>query len=264
MAVAVQLNEVVKSFGGRNILEGASLEVNDGARVGLIGPNGAGKSTLLRMLAGLETPDAGTVTLRRGAVVAFLPQLVTGDERTVRQWIADARPEHAARAAELEDVERRLAEPALADDLKRMGRLLERQAALVAELAAEDVEGEGLRILRDLGLPDAILDSETRRLSGGQAKLVALTACLVRRPDVLLLDEPEAHLDVSRRTRLEELLRSEPGRGADGQPRPLPARRDRHRDRRARPWAHPACGPGRTRTTRSRASSSSSASASST
>ena len=211
MAVAVQLNEVVKSFGGRNILEGASLEVNDGARVGLIGPNGAGKSTLLRMLAGLETPDAGTVTLRRDAVVAFLPQLVTGDERTVRQWITDARPEHAARATELEDVERRLAEPALAEDLKRMGRLLERQAALVGELAAEDVEGEGLRILRDLGLQDAILDSETRRLSGGQAKLVALTACLVRRPDVLLLDEPEAHLDVSRRTRLEELLRSEPG-----------------------------------------------------
>src|SRR3954468_4715088 len=154
MAVAVQLNEVVKSFGGRTILEGASLEVNDGARVGLIGPNGAGKSTLLRMLAGLETPDAGTVTLRRDAVVAFLPQLVTGDERTVRQWIADARPEHAARATELEDVERRLAEPALAEDLKRMGRLLERQAALVAELGAEDVEGEGLRILRDLGLPD--------------------------------------------------------------------------------------------------------------
>jgi ATP-binding cassette subfamily F protein 3 len=211
MTVAVQLNEVVKSFGGRRILDGASLEVLDGARVGLIGPNGAGKSTLLRMLAGVETPDAGTVTLRRGAVVAFLPQLVTGDQRTVRDWIIAARPEHAARVAELEDVERRLADPALADDLKRMGRLLERQAALVGELAAEDVEGDGLRILRDLGLPDSILDRETRRLSGGQAKLVALAACLVRRPDVLLLDEPEAHLDVSRRTRLEELLCALPG-----------------------------------------------------
>ena len=211
MTVALQLNEVVKSFGGRRILDGASLEVVDGARVGLIGPNGAGKSTLLRMLAGEETPDAGTVTLRRGAVVAFLPQLVTGDDRTVREWLVGARPEHAARAAELEDVERRLGDPALADDLRRMGRLLERQAALVSELGAEDVEGEGLRILRDLGLPDAILGRETRRLSGGQAKLVALAACLVRKPDVLLLDEPEAHLDVSRRTRLEELLRSEPG-----------------------------------------------------
>ncbi|MDX6656233.1 MAG: ATP-binding cassette, subfamily er 3 [Solirubrobacteraceae bacterium] len=211
MSVALQLNEVVKSFGGRNILEGTSLEVLEGARVGLIGPNGAGKSTLLRMLAGEETPDAGTVTLRRGAVVAFLPQLVTGDERTVREWLLGARPDHAARLAELDDVERRLADPALAEDLRRMGRLLERQAALVAEVAAEDVEGEGLRILRDLGLPDSILERETRRLSGGQAKLVALAACLVRRPDVLLLDEPEAHLDVRRRTRLEELLRALPG-----------------------------------------------------
>jgi ATP-binding cassette subfamily F protein 3 len=129
----------------------------------------------------------------------------------VREWLLGARPDHAARLAELEDVERRLADPALADDLRRMGRLLERQAALVAEVAAEDVEGDGLRILRDLGLPDAILERETRRLSGGQAKLVALAACLVRRPDVLLLDEPEAHLDVRRRTRLEELLRALPG-----------------------------------------------------
>jgi ATP-binding cassette, subfamily F, member 3 len=211
VTVALQLNEVVKSFGGRRILDGASLEVTDGERVGLIGPNGAGKSTLLRMLAGLESADAGGVTLRRDAVVAFLPQLVTGDERTVRQWLTDARPEHAARVAELADVERRLADPALADDLKRMGRLLERQGELVSALAASDLEGEGLRTLRDLGLPDAILDRPTRQLSGGQAKLVALAACLVRRPDVLLLDEPEAHLDVSRRTRLEELLRALPG-----------------------------------------------------
>jgi ATP-binding cassette, subfamily F, member 3 len=211
MTVALQLNDVAKSFGGRDILEGTALEIADGARVGLIGPNGAGKSTLLRMLAGEEVPDAGTVTLRRGAVVAFLPQLVTGDGRTAREWLVAARPDHAARAAELEDVERRLVDPELAADLKRMGRLLERQSQLVAELAADDVEGEGLRILRDLGLPDSILERETRRLSGGQAKLVALAACLVRRPDVLLLDEPEAHLDVSRRTRLEELLRALPG-----------------------------------------------------
>ena len=164
------------------------------------------------MLAGQETPDAGTVTLRRGAVVAFLPQLVTGDERTVRQWIADARPEHAARAAR---ARRRRAARSPNRRWPRTssawGGCSSARRRSSPSWRAEDVEGEGLRILRDLGLPDAILDAETRRLSGGQAKLVALTACLVRRPDVLLLDEPEAHLDVSRRTRLEELLRSEPG-----------------------------------------------------
>ncbi len=211
VTVALALNGVVKSFGGRRVLEGASLELLDGARVGLIGPNGAGKSTLLRMLAGLESADSGTVTVRRGAIVAFLPQLVSGDARTAREWLADARPEHAARTAELDEVERRLADPALATDLVRMGRLLERQARLVAQLAGDDVAGEGLRVLRDLGLPDEVLDRKTASLSGGQAKLVALAACLVRRPDVLLLDEPEAHLDAARRTCLEKLLRGLPG-----------------------------------------------------
>jgi ATP-binding cassette subfamily F protein 3 len=211
MATVLQANELVKDFGGRTILRGASLHVRDGARIGLVGPNGAGKSTLLRIAAGLEHADGGRLTTRRGAVVGFLPQLVTGDTRTVRETLRAARPEHAARLTELEDVERRLADPQLAQDLGRMARLLERQERLVGELAAADVEGEGLRHLRDLGLGDALLDRPTRTLSGGQAKLVALAACLVRRPDLLLLDEPEAHLDIRRRTRLEQLLADLPG-----------------------------------------------------
>ncbi len=211
MAVALQVHEVVKGFGGRTILQGASLQVADDARIGLVGPNGAGKSTLLRMFAGLDVPDAGAITTRKGAVVRFLPQLVTGDDRTVRQTLHAARPDHAARIAELADVEARLTDPALAGDLRRMTRLLERQEALVTALAADDVEGEGIRHLRDLGLDESLLDRPTSRLSGGQAKLVALAACLVGRPDVLLLDEPEAHLDIRRRRRLEELLDELPG-----------------------------------------------------
>src|SRR4051794_21441876 len=194
--LAAQLHQVTKSFGGRRILAGASLEIPERARIGLVGPNGAGKSTLLRLLAGEERPDAGAVTLRRGGAVAMLPQIVRGDERTAREWLRAARPDHGHRAIELTAVEARLAEPALAGDLDRMSRLLERQAALVDALAADDVEGEGLRHLRDLGLDDDVLEQPTARLSGGQAKLVALAACLVRRPDLLLLDEPEAHLDM--------------------------------------------------------------------
>jgi ATP-binding cassette subfamily F protein 3 len=209
--LAAQLHRVAKSYGGRRILDGATLEVPDRARIGLVGPNGAGKSTLLRLLAGEERADSGAITLRRGATVAMLPQIVRGDERTARAWLRAARPDHAERAAELAGVEARLAEPALAGDLDRMARLLERQAALVDALAADDLEGEGLRHLRDLGLEDEVLDVPTARLSGGQAKLVALAACLVRRPDLLLLDEPEAHLDMRRRTRLEELVEGLPG-----------------------------------------------------
>jgi ATP-binding cassette subfamily F protein 3 len=205
-APALTLRGVVKSFGGRLILDGTDLELGPRARVGLIGANGAGKSTLLALLAGDEHADAGSVTLRRGARVAHLHQLVAGDERTVRQVLAAARPETAALEEELARVEAQLADPALVADLHRMGRVLERQAALIERLAADTAGGDAIRHLRDLGLTDDDLDRPTRVLSGGQRKLAALAACLVQAPDVLLLDEPEAHLDVARRKIVEELV----------------------------------------------------------
>src|SRR3954463_8324203 len=198
-----------KSFGGRSILRGTNLEVAAGARIGVLGPNGGGKSTLLRILAGLETADAGTVTARRGLVLAHLPQIVDGDGRDARATVRAARPELAALEAELHAAESRLADPALAQDLDRMGRALahhERALARWTEAGGDRAEGDALGHFRALGLDDAMLGMPTSELSGGQRKLVALAACLARRPDVLLLDEPEAHLDMGRREQLEAMI----------------------------------------------------------
>ena len=82
----------------------------------------------------------------------------------------------------------------------------ERLLARWTEAGGDRAEGEALGHLRALGIDGAALDMPTSELSGGQRKLVALAACLARRPDVLLLDEPEAHLDMSRRERLGALL----------------------------------------------------------
>jgi ATP-binding cassette subfamily F protein 3 len=206
MAPLVSARGLVKSFGGRRILDGLDLELADDARIGVLGPNGGGKSTLLRILAGAEHADAGEVTRRRGLVHAFLPQEVAGDERTPLATVLAARPEVAALEAELEAAEHRLADPALAHDLAAMTRALTRQERLLArweELGGDRVEGEARMHLRELGIDE---DVPTRQLSGGQRKLVALAACLARRPDVLLLDEPEAHLDMGRRDQLERLV----------------------------------------------------------
>jgi ATP-binding cassette subfamily F protein 3 len=210
-APAFSLRGVVKAFGGRRILDGLDLEVGPRARVGLVGPNGAGKSTILRLLAGDDVPDAGTLTVRKGATLAFLPQMVDGDDRTALQTVRAAVPEVAVLDAELATVEAALADPALAEDLGRMTRLLERQAGLVEALGGQTVDGDAIRLLRDLGLDDAVLERPTRAMSGGERKLVALAACLVRKPDLLLLDEPEAHLDMARRGLLEELVARAPG-----------------------------------------------------
>ncbi len=200
---------IAKSFGGRAILRGADLDVATGARIGVLGPNGGGKSTLLRILTGLETPDAGAVTRRRGLVVAHLPQIVPGDGRDARATVRAARPELDELEAELAAAEAKLEDPALAADLDAMGRALARHERLLArwiEEGGDRAEGEALGHLRALGIDGPALAMPTSELSGGQRKLVALAACLARRPDVLLLDEPEAHLDMARRGRLGALL----------------------------------------------------------
>jgi ATP-binding cassette subfamily F protein 3 len=181
---------LTKSFGGRDILRRTDLDVEASARIGVLGPNGGGKTTLLRILAGLEHADGGTVTSRRGLVLAYLPQIVDGDGRDARATVLDARPELATLEADLHAAELRLSDPRL----------------VAGQRAGHRAEGEALGHLRALGIEGAALELPTRELSGGQRKLVALAACLARRPDVLLLDEPEAHLDMSRRERLGALL----------------------------------------------------------
>jgi ATP-binding cassette, subfamily F, member 3 len=199
-----------KSFGSRQILDGLDLDVEPGARVGLIGPNGGGKSTLLRILAGEEVADAGELTQRRGLVVAFLPQQLEGDERDALETLRSARPDLDELERELAQIEESLG--AQTDDLDRIARLLRRQEDVLGRWTAAGgpgFDGRARALLINLGLEDGDHSTKpTRLLSGGQRKLVGLAACLLRDPDVLLLDEPEAHLDVEARELTERLMRS--------------------------------------------------------
>jgi ATP-binding cassette subfamily F protein 3 len=212
--IVVGAHGMVKSFGGRRILDGLELEVDERARIGIIGANGSGKSTLLRILAGLEDADDGEVARRKDAVIAYLPQQVPGDERTALQTVHAARPDLEALEGELGDVAARLADPAVAQDLDLMTRVLRRQERLLDEFTAAGgpgFEGRARAHLLELGLAEQDLSTPTTQLSGGQRKLVALAECLARSPAVLLLDEPETHLDADRRAALEERIQAFPG-----------------------------------------------------
>jgi ABC transport system ATP-binding/permease protein len=170
MALLLGCQAVTKAFGAAPLVAGVSFGIHDGDRVGLVGPNGSGKSTLLRILAGLEMPDDGTVTLRRLARLAYVPQHPRFDgARPVAAIVADA-----------------IAEETL-DEATRDTRVR--------------------TTLGRCGFTDPAATPST--LSGGWQKRLAIACALVREPDLLLLDEPTNHLDLEGILWLEQLLVSQ-------------------------------------------------------
>ena len=210
----VSLVAVDKSYGTWPVLQGVTLVVPDHARIGIIGPNGAGKSTLLRILGGMEDINGGEVARRGGLTVSYLEQNPEGDERTAEAWVIAARPDIADLDEELRGIERELARPDVAGDLAKMDRVLTRQQASLDRWVAAGgagLAGEARAMLARLGFDEHALSLPTTSLSGGQRKLAAFAACLIRDPDLLLLDEPETHLDADRRGLLEEVVAEFPG-----------------------------------------------------
>src|SRR5947209_903460 len=167
-----RLDAISFSHGTQRIFEGLNLTLNDGEKIGLVGPNGAGKSTLLRLLAGEEQPNAGAIVLRGGIRAAYLPQeYAEGTTTSAIAEVLDGRGDLLAIEAELDAVERALADPANASDMDAIGQLIERQAALLEWYE----EGGGTRFRSDarellirLGLPAADHERSLALLSGGQ------------------------------------------------------------------------------------------------
>lgn len=206
-----RLDNAGLSYGTRQIFSGLNLSLNDGEKIGLVGPNGAGKSSLLKLLAGVERLDGGERTLRRGVVVAYLAQEYAGAGATsALDEVLLGRPDLLALEQELAASEAALTDPALADDFDALSHALERQASVLE--AYEKGAGPRFRddargLLERLGLPDHLQGQPLTMLSGGQRKLVGLARCLLAHPDLLLLDEPDNHLDLVGKELLEAVLR---------------------------------------------------------
>lgn len=180
----MQADRLTKSFGDRLLFADITFGLAEGDKTGIIARNGTGKTTLLRILAGRDTPDSGTVTLRSDLRVGYLEQLppmpegatvldvclgadtpVTRAVGAYRRALADGEPQAIADTAHAMDT-----------------------------AAAWDYEDRLTQLLQQLDITDtsAIVDT----LSGGQRKRVALAAVILDDPEVLILDEPTNHLDI--------------------------------------------------------------------
>jgi ATP-binding cassette subfamily F protein 3 len=210
-----RLDKVSQYYGAQHILDDISWEIYHDARIGLIGPNAAGKSTLLRMLARDLDPDSGAVHIARGIRVGYLHQEVAFDlDRPVIEEVRDSAPGLAKLEREMERITAQMGEPAVYNNPKKLERLADRHEKLLEDFSEKgglNFEGRVRSTLRGLGFAEQDFGLPLGALSGGQKKLVGLAKLLLEQPDLLLLDEPDNHLDLQGKRFLEQLIADYPG-----------------------------------------------------
>ena len=196
-------------FNATPLFEDVSYVINKKDRIALVGKNGAGKSTMLKILAGLQQPTEGVVSVPRDCTIGYLPQVMKlADSRTVMQEAEQAFAHIHELQADIERINRELAERTdyESDDYQK---LIERFTHLndrFLMMGGTNYQAEIERTLQGLGFERADFDRPTSEFSGGWRMRIELAKLLLQRPDVLLLDEPTNHLDIESIQWLEQFL----------------------------------------------------------
>ena len=200
-------DKITKSFGGRVLYAGATLQLNAGERWALVGPNGSGKTTLLRIIMGEESADEGTVSFARDVTVGYLEQEThLAGEKSALAEVVDSAHEVKEMERRVRELEHQISETEPGDELDR---LLERYGAAqdrFERLGGYELEARARQILAGLGFPVEDFDKPACDFSGGWQMRIALSKLLLRHPDLLLLDEPTNHLDLESVRWLEQFL----------------------------------------------------------
>ena len=189
----ISLNNIHKYYGANHVLKGLSLEVPDGAKIGIVGGNGSGKTTLFRVLSGQETfeREKGSLHIARGRRIGVLDQVpVFAEQTTVREVLLDPFAELFALKARMD---------ALTESLAESEAAMRKYGALQSEFEARggyEIETRIGRVTQGLDIPQEMQSQLFESLSGGEKTRVSLARIILRDTDILLLDEPTNHLDI--------------------------------------------------------------------
>ncbi len=213
--IVINLDQIVHSYGSQTVLDGVSWEIQAGQKIGLVGPNGAGKSTLLRLIAGEIKPDTGYIYRHKEMRIGYLAQEpALNPAHTVWQETLGAATDLMRVEAELRRLEACMADPQIYGDGLALERLMAAYARAQAEFERLDGYAHESRVreaLHILGFSEAEFDQPVSTLSGGQKKLVGLARLLSAQANLLLLDEPDNHLDLKGKACLEHFIVNLPG-----------------------------------------------------
>ncbi len=197
---------IAKSFGGDDILVDVSFQLEAGAKLAIVGPNGCGKSTLLKIIMGQLEADNGTVVFAKDTTVGYLAQYQADEQDgTIYEIVRSACGELIEMEEQLHTMEAAmtaLSGQALDEHLVKYHALNDK----FNMLGGNTYESEIVGVLRGLGFAPEEFDKTMSQLSGGQKTRVSLGKLLVKKPDILLLDEPINHLDLSSIQWLENYL----------------------------------------------------------
>jgi ATP-binding cassette subfamily F protein 3 len=214
--ISITVSNVTLILGSHVIFRDLNWEVQHDQKIGLIGPNGAGKSSLFKLMIGEHSPEkGGTIIKAKGVTVGYLPQHPEFEpEKTAIALALEGNPRLAVIENELQRIEGKLGDPAVYNNPKALERVLDSQHKLLEEyeaLGGMNYASRVRELLRGLGLPESDFEKPIQALSGGQKKLIGLARLMLARPTVLLLDEPDNHLDMPGKAYLEKLILEYPG-----------------------------------------------------
>lgn len=205
----ISVENLQVEFAAKPLFADVTFVVNKKDRIALVGKNGAGKSTLLKILAGLQPPTGGEVTVPKDISVGYLPQVMAlSDTRTVMEEVEQAFEHISELQAAIEQMNEQLAERTDYESVEYQ-TLIEKFTHANEHyqmMGGNNYHAEIERTLQGLGFVRADFNRPTSEFSGGWRMRIELAKLLLRRPDVLLLDEPTNHLDIESIQWLENFL----------------------------------------------------------
>lgn len=211
--IEIELNNIIKNYGLKNVLNGMNLTLKTGERAALIGCNGAGKSTVLKIIMKQENISAGTINIRKNATIGMLRQIYEYEETNPNVYTFLQRSfEHffelETKLKKLED------EMSYEKDDEKISELLQKYGNVqqkYIQMGGYDIQEKFNKICSGLQINEKMLNQNYNDLSGGEKTIVNLGALLLKEPSILLLDEPTNHLDMEKLEWLEKFLKEYKG-----------------------------------------------------
>ncbi|CAM4056656.1 ABC-F family ATP-binding cassette domain-containing protein [Flavobacterium branchiophilum] len=205
----ITVNDIAVEFGGTTLFSEVTFAINENDKIALMGKNGAGKSTLLKIVAGENKPTRGVISAPSDAVIAYLPQhLLTADNCSVMEETSKAFAEVLNMKKEIDEINEQLTIRTDYESDAYM-KLIERVSELSEKYySIEEVnyEAEVEKVLKGLGFEREDFNRMTSEFSGGWRMRIELAKILLKKPDLILLDEPTNHMDIESIQWLEDFL----------------------------------------------------------